>query len=384
MKKRVIFGAGHYGRLALKMLGETNVDFFLDNNSDRYGTIFEGKKIISLNDFAHMKDDYQVVVASLYSVSMVKQLKDLGIADYSVFLDSPQGYYDSYDFIVNPYDNIAEAKTEQEWSESVKLEYSRKGVYDVVEDIHNKKMLFNHIEVETINRCNGNCSFCPVNRNDDPREKVVMSEKLFCDIVRQLEEIGYNGRFTTFSNNEPLLDDRIIEFNRYARKHLPNARMHLFSNGTLMTLDRFIALMEVLDELIIDNYQQDLKLIKPCIEIKEYCEAHPELKSKVTIVLRKPDEILTSRGGNAPNRKELTEYSKDRCILPFKQMIVRPTGQVSLCCNDALGEYTLGDLTQEKIVDVWYGEKFSAVREALYRGRENWGNCKFCDTFNMG
>ena len=29
--------------------------------------------------------------------------------------------------------------------------------------------IFQTIEIETINRCNGKCSFCPVNRNIDPR-----------------------------------------------------------------------------------------------------------------------------------------------------------------------------------------------------------------------
>ncbi len=147
----------------------------------------------------------------------------------------------------------------------------------------------------------------------------------------------------------------------------------MFTNGTLFTLDKFIALADVLDELIIDNYHQELKLIKPCLEIQEYCKTHPELTKKVTIVLRKPKEILTSRGGTAPNRKQLIDYGKDRCVLPFKQMIIRPDGKVSLCCNDAVGRYTLGDLNQEKMLDVWYGPRFQEVRKSLYEGRERWG-----------
>jgi radical SAM protein with 4Fe4S-binding SPASM domain len=225
-----------------------------------------------------------------------------------------------------------------------------------------------------------------VNRNADPRKKAVMTEELFKDIVRQLEELQYSGRFTTFSNNEPLLDDRIVEFNRYAREHLPKARIHLYTNGTLFNLDLFKELIKYLDELIIDNYNQELNLIGPVREIVDYCEANPELElnKKVTVLLRKPMEILTSRGGNAPNRKELVDYSADRCVLPFKQMIVRPTGQVSLCCNDALGKWTLGDLTKESITEVWYGTKFTKVREALYKGRGYCGDCRYCDTFNMG
>jgi len=383
-KKVMIFGAGFYGKLAFEQnLGE-NVAFFIDNDSNKWNTLFCGKTVISPAEAIRFKDEYSILIASLYAESMAAQLDELGVTDYSFFLDPIHGFYEGKELIINPYTVNEAAKSEQEWIASKKMEYSRQEVYTETERLYHNLKLFNHIEIETINRCNGNCSFCPVNRKSDPRIEAIMSEELFKSIVMQLEEMQYAGRFTTFSNNEPLLDDRIIEFNRYARAHLPHARMHLYTNGTLLTIEKFVALVEVLDELIIDNYQQDLKLIRPCLEIKEYCDKHPELKNKVSIVLRKPNEILTSRGGEAPNRKELPKYAKDRCVLPFKQMIIRPTGQVSLCCNDALGKYTLGDATKEKLMDIWNGPRFQMVRKCLYEGRENWGKCKYCDTFSMG
>lgn len=387
-KKIMIFGAGFYGKTALKQYGPERVDFFIDNSKEKVGSFCDGKEIITLERAAELYESgkYQVVIASLYAESMAAQLEELGVSEYSFYLDSVHGFYETDELIVNPYVEVKEAESEKEWSDSQKLEFSRQEVFKAVERLHDKKSLFNHIEIETVNRCNGVCSFCPVNRNVDPRQEAVMSEELYKDIIRQLEELQYSGRFTTFSNNEPLLDERIVEFNRYAREHLPKARIHLYTNGTLFNLELFKELIQYLDELIIDNYNQELALIKPVKEIVEYCQTHPELElnKKVTVVLRKPFEILTSRGGSAPNRKELIEYPDDRCVLPFKQMIVRPTGQVSLCCNDPLGKWTLGDLTKESIVDVWYGTKFTKVREALYRGRGFCGDCKFCDTFTMG
>lgn len=384
-KKIVIFGAGLYGIKALEQYGEENVAFFLDNSESKQGTFVNGKPVKCLQNILPQIHRYQIIIATTYSSSIENQLLELGITNYEIFeAEKLHGYFETEQLIVNPYLTTKEALSEDEWAGSEKMQYMRKAVNDAVEKLQKKQPLFNHIEIETINRCNGTCSFCPVNRNVDPREKAVMTTELFEKIVGQLAEINYSGRFTTFSNNEPLLDDRIIDFNRYARKQLPNARIHLFTNGTLLTIDKFIALMEILDELIIDNYQQELKLIKPCLEIEEYCREHPELKKKVTIVLRKPKEILTSRGGDAPNRTKLNQYGKDRCILPYKQIIVRPDGKISLCCNDATGRYTLGDLNKESILDVWYGAKFQTVRECLYRGRENWGNCKNCDNFAMG
>lgn len=387
-KKLIIFGAGFYGKNALEQYGSEKVDFFIDNAKEKIGSFCNGKEIITPERAAKLwqTGDYQIVIASLYAESMAAQLDELGVSVYSFYLNPIHGFYGTENLIVNPYEITKEAESEKEWSDSQKLKFAREEVYKAVERAHDNVSLFNHIEIETINRCNGICSFCPVNRNKDPREKAVMSEELFKDIVRQLEDLQYSGRFTTFSNNEPLLDDRIVEFNKYAREHLPKARIHLYTNGTLFNLDLFKELVPCLDELIVDNYNQELKLIKPVEEIVEYCKVHPELElnKKVTVVLRKPMEILTSRGGNAPNRKELVEYPDDRCLLPYKQMIVRPTGQVSLCCNDALGEWTLGDLTKESVTDVWYGTKFTKVREALYKGRKFCGNCKYCDTFNMG
>lgn len=384
MKKTVIFGAGVYGKRALLKIGSDRVECFIDNSPAKQGTLYCGKPVKSLAQMQEVINDFTILIASVYWKSIEKQLEEQGITDFAVFEDYQHGYYETEELIVNPYETSAEALSEEEWSKSEKMQYTRKAVYDIAEAFYGNRKLFDHIEIETINRCNGNCSFCPVNRHHDPREKAVMTRELFRNIVDQLAEMDYSGRFTTFSNNEPLLDDRLIEFNRYARERLPHARMHLFTNGTLLTLDKFIALSDILDELIIDNYQQDLELIKPCREIEQYCAEHPKLRRKVTIVLRKPNEILTSRGGNAPNRKQIPDYGKDRCVLPFRQMIVRPDGKVSLCCNDAIGKYTLGDLTRESLKEVWFGPKFEKVRQCLYEGRENWGECRHCDAFLPG
>lgn len=384
MKKAMIFGAGLYGKLVLEHNKNYEIEYFIDNSLEKQGKEYCDIPVLSPESAALYKSTHHVIVASLYSVSMVKQLVSLGFTDYSVYIEDNHGYFENDELVLNPYEVKAAVTSENEWNESETIEFSRNAVYEECEKYKDNQPLFNHIEIETINRCNGFCAFCPVNYKDDPREHAVMTDEMFENIVSQLEEINYSGRFTTFSNNEPLLDDRIVRFNKYAREHLPNAKIHLFTNGTLFTLDIFKELVECLDELIIDNYQKDLKLIKPCEEIVKFCEDKPELKKKVTIVLRNPNEILTSRGGNAPNRNDIPEYGKDRCVLPFKQIIVRPTGQISLCCNDAIGKYTLGDLNKEKLIDIWYGPRFQMVRKSLLEGREKWGNCKYCDTFSMG
>jgi len=53
--------------------------------------------------------------------------------------------------------------------------------------------IFSRIEIETINRCNLTCSFCPANKNNDPRDFSLMDEKLFFNILYQLRNLNYQG-----------------------------------------------------------------------------------------------------------------------------------------------------------------------------------------------
>lgn len=381
--KKILVGAGVYGKEAMNMYGSKNCAYFVDNNPIKQGTQIDGVSVISMEELAKLynPDFYEVVITCKGADFVKKQLEGLSIP-FVLFRDKDRRFYSFSQLILNQYDNN-ETQNEQEWNKIQKNTPLKDMIRLKVDELKVNVPLFNHVEIETINRCNGVCSFCPVNAKNDSREKKVMSEELFYSVVDQLSRIEYSGRISLFSNNEPFLDNRIIEFNQYVREKLPKAHLYLFTNGTLLTIDKFIQIIKILDELIIDNYTQDLQLHDKSRAIKEYCELHPELKEKVTILLRKPNEILTSRGGDAPNRKEMISHKDATCILPFCQLIVRPDGKVSLCCNDPLGRNTLGDLSKDTILDIWYGEKYKIAREHIARGRGEWEHCVYCDTWQM-
>lgn len=486
--KKIIFGAGNYGRMAFDNFGEEEVDFFVDNNPAKHGKKWCGKKVLSFEEYREIQPQYETVIAVNGCAQIAEQLKKAGIMKFSFF--SPQyralcerlktdreklsgkiafcgfdectdillkdvlkhgikknqiflvpfnlgeythikpdfqkvsleegirladcfvisaaknayamqtylknkidkekiiinpfiqkKYYETDQIIYNPYGLENYTISEDEWNNFNKTNQAIGEIEKYAEALSEARRLFEHIEIETINRCNGVCDFCPVSKENDMRPKKYMNEKLFQKIIIELAALNYTGRLALFSNNEPFLDERILKFHEYARTMLPNARMHLFTNGTLLTLDKFIEIIKYLDELIIDNYHQELRLHKNSQIIADYCEEHPELKEKVTIVLRKPHEILTSRGGDAPNRKKMLSYPNAKCVLPFKQMIIRPDGKISLCCNDPYGKCTLGDLNSESLTDIWYGKAFDEVRKLLLKGRGKLEHCHNCDTF---
>lgn len=236
------------------------------------------------------------------------------------------------------------------------------------------------IEIETINRCNGTCPFCPVNVNEQQRPYAKMSAELFEKIILDLSEKDYKGKISLFSNNEPFLDERIIDFHRFARNKLPNAFFSLYTNGSLLNLDKFLNIVNYLDCLIIDNYNDNLEVNSGLQEIYDYLEKHTELKSKVRFSFRLQNEVLTSRGGQAPNKKDV-KCLHSPCLLPYRMMVVRPTGEVSLCCNDALGKYTLGNLNNNTVWEIWESENYMKIRLEMFKnGRKNLLLCKNCDT----
>ena len=244
------------------------------------------------------------------------------------------------------------------------------------------KLSIDLIELETVNRCNGICPFCPVNVNQPQRKYAKMSEELFRKIIDDLAGMDYSGRLALYSNNEPFLDERIIDFHRYANSKLPNAFFGLYTNGTLLTLEKFIEIIPYLDDLVIDNYNDNKEINTPELrKIYDYLQQHKELNERVHFWFRLQNEVLFTRGGRAPNKAESDSRTVDIvCSLPFQQMVIRPTGEISLCCNDALGEYTLGDLKTQSILEVWESSKYQAIRrEMLANARKNLPMCKNCD-----
>jgi len=257
----------------------------------------------------------------------------------------------------------------------------RRDIDEVFAKIDKQGMpLFSRVEIETINRCNGSCTFCPVNKNDDPRKPEKMTDELFDKIINELHDLDYSGDIGLFANNEPFLDKRLEVFAKKTRELLPGARIEIYSNGTLIELERFIKIIPYLDLLVIDNYNDKLKWHDTVKDIMEYLKQHPEHASKVSIRMRKETALMSTRGGQAPNNKKKKALPIS-CLLPFYHFYIRPDGKVGLCCVDALAKHTLGDVSQDSLKDVWFSETYKKVRERIRQGRDSMDVCDCCDSY---
>lgn len=158
---------------------------------------------------------------------------------------------------------------------------------------------------------------------------------------------------------------------------MPLAKKNIMTNASVLTIEKCNKILPYIDELFIDNYNDSLIMNPTTKKIYDYFR-YSEYSKKIIICMRKRNEILSSRGGFAPNKK--IAKTKTKCVLPFRQLVIRPTGKVSLCCNDALGKYTLGDITQETLKQIWYSKTYNDIRKIMKeKGRLAVKSCTNCD-----
>ena len=85
----ILFGAGQYGKKAIKFLGKENIECFIDNNSDLRGKRLEDIDIFAFQDFdfeMRAKDKKIVITVSPKSENEIaRQLEGSGINNYVCF-----------------------------------------------------------------------------------------------------------------------------------------------------------------------------------------------------------------------------------------------------------------------------------------------------------
>lgn len=247
------------------------------------------------------------------------------------------------------------------------------------------------INIETINRCNSTCDFCPANRNADTRPYARMSEELFRKIIADLKEWGYNGYISLYLNNEPFMDTRTIEFHKYLREQLPDCTVKFYTNGLLMDFDKFMSIIPYIDYMVINNYSETMDMHPNVKQIYEYVSTHPDefAGKRITVSLRYIHDVLTNRAGAAPNKPAARRTIKERCLLPYTDMAVFADGRLGLCCVDATEVTNLGNAADESLRSLWEnsrsdGLSYSKARQLMKNGRHGLEFCRHCDFLDAG
>jgi MoaA/NifB/PqqE/SkfB family radical SAM enzyme len=239
--------------------------------------------------------------------------------------------------------------------------------------------LFGLVSVETRSACNNECAFCPVARSVDRRPPGELGFALLEKIAAELGTLNFTGRVCLFGNNEPLLDDRLVEIVGLFGSSCPGADLRILTNGILVNRDIVTALFGAgLSTLVINNYTDGRRLISPVRDLIEHAGGLASFDIRVSVRNRR--EVLTTRAGLAPNKPAPEGRPRGFCALPFTDLHIPYTGEVNLCCFDAYGQVRVGNVAELSLPEIWRAPEYRAHRTSLMRSvRAGLTLCENCD-----
>ena len=222
--------------------------------------------------------------------------------------------------------------------------------------------MFNSIDIEINSNCNFKCPYCPNHKYS--RLVEYMDKNLFAYILKQLGDLGFNGRVSPNLYNEPTLHPRFVEYMEMIKKNVPDCKLVVYSNGSRLGSGMYYRMHGIVDEW---------KVTK-----------HPEFKRQFfvkspqsDIFLRKFDEtyILHNRCGTVDH--PLAKKKPDRCFADLDAMYVNFKGDVVVCCNDFKAEHTVGNAMEEPLHDLWL--KAEHEKKKIRNGDFDNPACKKCN-----
>lgn len=238
--------------------------------------------------------------------------------------------------------------------------------------------IFKQVLIETRTDCNNHCPFCPHSFNK--KELGIMEWETYCRIIDDLYSIGYNGRIALMLSNEPLLEERLVEMIRYAKKKSQRFFLDITTNGKLLTIEFVDKLFAAgLDNININDYRGDRdknpnKLTGKLQEIYDAYDNNP----KITFQFRRTDEQLPNYGGNIPQKTSTEELGF--CNFPFRKLVISYKGDVLLCCSDFMYATNYGNIHKKSILECWNDKEFDKVRISLLEDKRI-SLCKCCNDF---
>ena len=264
--------------------------------------------------------------------------------------------------------------------------------------------------IETSRLCNFACIMCP-HPKYAASEKGNMSWDLYTSIIDQIAPHAEIIKLHWVG--EPLINPQIIEMIRYARA-ATDAKLHLSTNASLLHgqladdlrtsgIDKVIFSLdgnspETFERIRVNgDYHQVVNNIKAFVESVE-AEGGPISEVKLIQFNENASEIeafrekwdryksvivyimwLSTWAGQLTDMSERSEYqspysasSRHPCADLWFKMQVNWLGDVNLCCFDWSGEVTLGNLSEQSLLDIWQGEKIVNERERHMAGKYEW------------
>lgn len=236
------------------------------------------------------------------------------------------------------------------------------------------------VEIEINHACNRACSYCP-NSIQERKTKGSMSKQLYQLVLEQLKQVQFSGRVSYDFYNEPMLHPDLAEFVLMTKEALPKSNVHLYTNGTLLTEERFKLLINSgVDKIIATRHENDMNDSSYAFE-QVYQGLTIPLRAKVDYRTHK-ELTLVNRGGLL-KQISATGLPLTPCFIPSHMLTITVDGRVLSCFEDFNENLVFGDLKSESLVDIWHKDSFVQFRKNLQMGlRHLHSPCHECSRQN--
>lgn len=259
----------------------------------------------------------------------------------------------------------------------------------------------NEVSLETLALCNAACTFCPYPTLE--RKGVKMSDELIDRLVKEMATWKIPFTFACFKVNEPLLDSRTIPLLERMNRDVPLARLRIFTNGSPLTPDKVEAIRKLknvvhlwvsLNDHRPDEYEKLMGLnfkrtAKRLDYLHEQDFPHPVMLSTVGFPNEDFRRYCFDRWPKfesmAIHRTSWLGYVTpqdrpipDRACARWFELSVMADGRVALCCMDGTGEYAVGDVSKNTMLEIYNAPKQRAMRQMLW-SRKAAGVCATCN-----
>jgi radical SAM protein with 4Fe4S-binding SPASM domain len=246
-----------------------------------------------------------------------------------------------------------------------KLEYHKNNMF------RKETEIFSQVEVETNSLCNRTCKICP--NNEYTRGNHYMDLSTYQNLLDQLSDMDFSGRFVPVAYNEPLLDNRLEDLMSAAREQLPKATILIYTNGSKLTENRIESLSKAgVNGLIVSQYEDNLEKD----DISDLLKSLPkELKKLVRHRILKDEHLLSTRAGLIEVSNKIIKSS---CYQASNNIIIDYKGNIILCCHDYFKTKQFGNIHEKPVLDIWNDAEFKELRSQLRKGIFNLDMCKNC------
>ncbi len=220
--------------------------------------------------------------------------------------------------------------------------------------------IFQILELEINTDCNLKCSYCPNSRNPNTAAKK-MSQSTFDRIIAQLVEINYEGNITFEFYNEPMLCETIDQFSQQITRQLPECNIVLYTNGTLLTYERFVQLLDAgIDYFIVTKHENITK-----IPFDDVFPKLDEVMKKRVRYTHFTNIKKTNRAGNLEGDDFGKAQMLTPCYIPSFIATVSYDGKLISCFEDYHKSHIMGDIHVHRIDHIWNSPEYKSFRSKL-------------------